>query len=82
MAVAEDVGQDWADERAQGEIVGNGILEGGAGVFGGDGVAVAPGGEGTAELDVAEAMVPAEVFNLGFPWNSEGGEGEWAEAEG
>ena len=80
VAVAEDVGEDGAD--GDGEIVGDGVVEGGAGVFGGDGVAVAPGGEGASELDVAEALVPAEIFDLGFPWDSEWGEREWAVADG
>ena len=80
MAVAEDVGEDGADGDR--EIVRDGVVEGGAGVFGDYGVAVAPGCEGAAELDVAEALIPAEVFDLGFPGDSEWGEGEGTEAEG
>ena len=57
-------------------------MERGAGVFGGDGVAVSPGGEWAAELDVAEAVVPTEVFDLGFPGDAEWGEGEGTEADG
>jgi len=45
-------------------------------------VAVTPVFEGAAELDVAEAFVPAEVFDLGFPGDAEGSEGEGAEADG
>jgi hypothetical protein len=33
-------------------------------------------------LDVAEALIPAEVFDLGFPGNPEWGEGKWTEADG
>ena len=45
-------------------------------------MAVTPVFEGAAELDVAEAFVPAEVFDLGFPGDAEGSEREGAEADG
>jgi len=45
-------------------------------------VAVAPVGEGAAELGVAEALVPAEVFDFGFPWDAEGCKRERADADG
>ncbi len=45
-------------------------------------MAVSPIFKGATELDVAEALVPAKVFDLGFPWNAERGEGKWADADG
>jgi len=45
-------------------------------------VAVMPVGEGTAELVVAEVIVPDELGDLGLPWDAEGSIGKWFEAQG
>lgn len=37
-----------------------------------DTVAVVPVGEWTAQLPVAEMIVPSELGDLGFPWNTDG----------
>jgi len=45
-------------------------------------VAVMPGLERPLDLNVAEAIVPAEVFNLCFPRDTDRAEGDGFEAEG
>ena len=54
----------------------------GGACFGADVVAVLPVGEGAAELDVAEVVVPGELGDLGVPGEADGREGESAEGEG
>jgi hypothetical protein len=44
-------------------------------------VAVTPGLEGAAELDVAEAFEPAEVFDERAPGQADGAEGDGADGE-
>src|ERR1035437_4854646 len=46
-----------------------------------EGVAVLPGGAGTADLFVAEVMVPGKLGDLGLPANAQGGERKGAETE-
>jgi hypothetical protein len=84
VAVGEGGAELAGDEEAVGEgsegAVGQGVLdlvaeEGAGGVGAGLGVevvAAAPGGEGAAELDVAEAILPDELGDLGLPWDAEG----------
>jgi len=50
--------------------------------FGGDAVAVGPGGEGAFDLDVDEVAVPDEFGDEGDPAEAEGQERDGAEAEG
>ena len=69
-------------EGAEGEFVFDFVVEEGAAAVGLDGVAVAPVFEGAAELDVAEAFEPAEVFDEGVPGEADGGEGDGADGEG
>jgi hypothetical protein len=45
-------------------------------------VAVTPVFEGAAELEVAEALVPGEVFDEGFPGKANGNKRQAAKAEG
>ena len=45
-------------------------------------MAVSPEFERAAELDVAEAFEPAEVFDEGVPGEAERGEGDGADGEG
>ena len=69
-------------EGARGSSYSTSSLEEGAAAVGLDGVAVAPVSEGAAELDVAEAFEPAEVFDEGVPGEADGGEGDGADGEG
>ncbi len=69
-------------EGAEGEFVLYCVLEEGAAAVGLYGVAVAPVAEGAAELDVAEAFEPAEVFDEGVPREADGGEGDGTDGEG
>jgi hypothetical protein len=78
-------------EAAVGELVLDLVAEeaavdedaGGVGAgFGMKVVAMPPGGEGAAELDVAEVIVPDELGDLGLPRDAERGVGEGTEAEG
>jgi hypothetical protein len=94
VAVGEGGAELAGDEEAVGEgsegAVGQGVLdlvaeEGAGGVGAGLGVevvAAAPGGEGAAELDVAEAILPDELGDLGLPWDAEGRVRKGAETEG
>lgn len=69
-------------EGAEGEFVFDGVAEEGSRRCGLDGVAVAPVFEGAAELDIAEAVEPAEVFDECVPGKANGGEGDGADGDG
>jgi len=43
---------------------------------------VTPVFEGASELEVAEAVEPAEVFDEGVPWNADRGEGDGTDGDG
>ena len=76
----EELVGEWA-EGAEGEIVLDVVVEEGSAAVGFDGVAVTPEAEGAAELDVAEAVEPAEVFNERIPGDADGREGDGADGE-
>ena len=64
MAVDKELVGEGA-EGAQGEFVFDFVVEEGAAAVGFDVMAVTPVLEGAAELDVAEAFEPSEVFDEG-----------------
>ncbi len=89
MADKEDVGDgaEWTEGEGVLELVGESGA--GEGFVGGTGVgcgvqmvAVAPGFEGAAMLDVAEVIVPGELGDLGVPGKADRGEGKGAKGEG
>ncbi len=57
-------------------------MEEGAAAVGFYGVAVTPIFEGAAELYIAEAFEPAEVFDACVPGDADGGEGDGADGDG
>ncbi len=82
-------------EGSEGQIVFDdvaeeGAVDGGAAVagtrvgarFSAEAMAMAPVGEGSAELDVAEVIVPGEFCDLGIPGDTDGGVREGTEADG
>ncbi len=83
---AEEEGVGEGAERAEGWLVLDGVLDEGSGLagsgLGGDGVAVAPEGEGAFGLDVAEAFQPAEVFDDSDPGETQGKEWDGADGDG
>ena len=76
----EELVGEWA-EGAEGEIVLDVVVEECAAAVGFDGVAVTPEAEGAAELDVAETVEPAEVFDERVPGDADGREGDGADGE-